>query len=52
MGPEIPSAPAATGMSAHRFYVASADIEYDVLRLAEEAVAEWHRFLSGQGLIS
>jgi hypothetical protein len=52
MGPAIPSAPAATGMSAHRFYVASAGAEYDVLQLAEDATAEWHKFLSGQGLIS
>jgi hypothetical protein len=52
MSPKIPSAQAATGMSAHRFYVASAGHEYDVLQLAEDATAEWHRFLSSQGLIS
>ena len=52
MSPKIPSAPAATGMSAHRFYVASAGTEYDVLQLAEHATAEWHKFLSSQGLIS
>jgi hypothetical protein len=36
----------------HPFHVASAGIEYDVLQLAEDATAEWHRFLSSQGLIS
>jgi hypothetical protein len=41
-----------TGTSAHRFYVESADTEYDVLQLAEDATAEWHKFLSSQGLIS
>jgi hypothetical protein len=41
-----------TGTSAHRFYVESAGVEYDVLHLAEDATAEWHKFLSGQGLIS
>ena len=51
-GPEISAAPIATGMSAHRFYVASAGIEHDVLHLAEDATVEWHRFLSSQGLIS
>jgi hypothetical protein len=51
MGAKIPPAPATTGMSAHRFYVASAGTEYDVLRLAEDATAQWHRFLSSQGLI-
>jgi hypothetical protein len=40
-----------TGTSAHRFYVASARREYDVLQLAEDATAEWHKFLSSQGLI-
>jgi hypothetical protein len=35
-----------TGTSAHRFYVASAGKEYDALQLAEDAVAEWTRFLS------
>ena len=40
------------GTSAHRFYVASAGAEYDVLQLAEDATAEWHEFLSSQGLIS
>lgn len=39
-----------TGTSAHRFYVASAGKEYDVLQLAEAAVAEWSRFLSDRGL--
>jgi hypothetical protein len=52
MGTRRPSAPATTGMSAHRFYVASAGTEYDVLQLAEDATAEWHKFLSSQGLIS
>jgi hypothetical protein len=41
-----------TGTSAHRFYVQSAGTEYDVLQLAEDAVVEWHKFLSDQGLIS
>jgi hypothetical protein len=41
-----------TGTSAHRFYVASAGTEYDVLQLAEDATAEWHMFLSSQGLMS
>lgn len=40
-----------TGTSAHRFYVASADTEYDVLALAEAAVLAWTKFLSGHGLI-
>jgi hypothetical protein len=40
-----------TGTSAHRFYVESAGVEYDVLQLAEGATAEWHLFLSSQGLI-
>jgi hypothetical protein len=39
-----------SGTSAHRFYVQSAGAEHDVLHLAEAAVAEWTRFLSGQGL--
>ena len=43
---------AGTGTSAHRFYVESTGTEYDVLQLAEDAVAEWHRFLSSQGLTS
>jgi hypothetical protein len=43
---------AGTGTSAHRFYVQSAGSEYDVLQLAEDAEAEWHKFLSDQGLIS
>ena len=51
MRSETSSAPAATGMSVHRFYVASAGSEYDVLQLAEDATAEWHKFLSSQGLI-
>jgi hypothetical protein len=51
VGPEIPSAPTATGMSAHRFYVASAGAEYDVLQVAEDATGEWHRFLTSKGLI-
>jgi hypothetical protein len=41
-----------TGTSAHRFYVQSAGAEYDVLQFAEDAVAEWHKFLSDQGLTS
>jgi hypothetical protein len=40
-----------TGTSAHRFYVASAGAEYDVLQLAQDAVAEWTTFLSVRGLI-
>jgi hypothetical protein len=40
-----------TGTSAHRFYVESAGTEYDLLQLAEDATAEWHKFLSSQGLI-
>jgi hypothetical protein len=40
-----------TGTSAHRFYVASAGAEYDVLPLAEAAVLEWTKFLSCRGLI-
>jgi hypothetical protein len=40
-----------TGTSAHRFYVASGGMEYDVLALAENAVAEWAKFLSGRGLL-
>jgi hypothetical protein len=40
-----------TGTSAHRFYVASSGREYDVLQLAEDAVAEWTRFLSSRGHI-
>jgi hypothetical protein len=41
-----------TGTSAHRFYVESAGTEYDVLQLADDAVAEWNKFLSGEGLLS
>lgn len=51
MRSETSSAPAATGMSVHRFYVASAGSEYDVVQLAEDATAEWHKLLSSQGLI-
>jgi len=40
-----------TGTSAHRFYVASAGAEHDVLALAEAAVVEWTKFLSGHGLV-
>lgn len=40
-----------TGSSAHRFYVASGGTEYDALQIAEDAVNEWRRFLSGRGLI-
>jgi hypothetical protein len=40
-----------TGNAAHRFYVESAGAEYDVLQIAEAAVAEWTKFLSGQGLL-
>jgi len=40
-----------TGTSAHRFYVASCGTEYEALALAEDAVAQWARFLSGRGLI-
>lgn len=39
-----------TGTSAHRFYVESAGIEYDVLDLVEAAVAEWTKSLSDHGL--
>ena len=52
MDPTIPLVPAATATSAHRFYVASGGTEYDVLELAEAAVAEWQQYLSGEGLIS
>jgi hypothetical protein len=52
MDPTIPMVPAATATSAHRFYVASGGTEYDVLELAEAAVAEWKKFLSDRGLIS
>ncbi|MFB6931257.1 hypothetical protein [Streptomyces chartreusis] len=41
---------AGEGSSAHRFYVASAGKEYDVLEIAEDAVKEWSRFLSARGL--
>jgi hypothetical protein len=40
-----------TGTSAHRFYVVSAGAEHDVLALAEAAVVEWTKFLSGHGLV-
>jgi hypothetical protein len=40
---------AGTGTVAHRFYVQSAGREYDVLEIAEAAVAEWAKFLAGQG---
>jgi hypothetical protein len=39
------------GASAHRFYVASGGKEYDVLELAEAAIAQWTEFLSSQGLL-
>jgi hypothetical protein len=39
------------GTSAHRFYVASGGTEYDVLVLAEDAVAEWAKFLSSRGFV-
>jgi hypothetical protein len=38
-----------TGTSAHRFYVQSGGKEYDVLRIAEAAVAEWAKFLTDRG---
>jgi hypothetical protein len=40
-----------TGKSAHRFYVQSAGAEYDVLKIAEEAVDVWTKFLSARGLL-
>jgi hypothetical protein len=52
MDPAIPLVPAATATSAHRFYVASGGTEYDALQLAEDAVAEWQQYLSGERLIS
>jgi hypothetical protein len=36
------------GTAAHRFYVQSGRAEYDVLEIAEAAVAEWTRFLTDQ----
>lgn len=42
---------AGTGTSAHRFYLESAGTEYDVLQVAEAAVAEWTRFLSSRRLL-
>jgi hypothetical protein len=38
-----------TGTAAHRFYVQSAGKEYDALDIAEAAVAEWTKFLTGRG---
>ena len=35
-----------TGSSAHVFYVASGGTEFDVLEIAEKAVAEWKSFSS------
>jgi hypothetical protein len=40
-----------TGTSAYRFYVQSGGAEYDVLVVAEAAVAEWTKFLAGRGLL-
>jgi hypothetical protein len=37
--------------SAHVFYVASDNQEYDALQLAEDAVGVWEVFLSGLGLL-
>jgi hypothetical protein len=37
--------------AAHRFYVASVGAEHDALDLAERAVSEWEKFLTGQGLV-
>jgi hypothetical protein len=37
---------------AHRFYVQSAGAEYDVLKIADDAVDQWRRFLTARGLIS
>lgn len=39
------------GTSAHRFYIASGGSERDLLKVAEEAVDEWRKFLSGRHLI-
>lgn len=39
------------GGSAHRFYVRSAGVEYDVLQIAEDAVDEWSKYLATKGLI-
>ncbi len=41
-----------TGRSAHRFYIESGGIAYDVLVVAEGAVDKWRGFLLGHGLIS
>jgi hypothetical protein len=38
-----------TGTAAHRFYVQSAGKEYDALDIAEAAVSEWTKFLTGRG---
>jgi hypothetical protein len=40
-----------TGTSAHRFYIASGGVDYDVLEVAERAVDAWSVFLSGRNLI-
>jgi hypothetical protein len=40
-----------TGGSAHRFYVQSAGVEYDVLQIAVDAVDEWRKYLAARGLI-
>ena len=40
---------AGTGTAAHRFYVLSGGTEYDVIDIAEAAVAEWNEFLTDQG---
>jgi hypothetical protein len=40
-----------TGLSAHRFYVASRGTEHDVLSIAEDAVDVWTTFLGSRGLI-
>ena len=37
-----------TGTAAHRFYVQSGGTEYDVIDIAEAAVAEWNEFLTDQ----
>ncbi len=36
---------------AHRFYVQSAGAEYDVLQIAESAVGDWEKYLTGEGLL-
>ncbi len=38
-----------TGSSAHHFYVQSGGTEYDVLDIAQAAVAEWTQFLAHHG---